>query len=313
MRFVKYNWKVIVVDDPCRLHTIETNKHDVSRLRGGGGKEKIINFSSFISQHWKYLKYRSVLNFYFNDVLNSFSLCITVGVVSVIVWMICSFIMYLTKWPLLKHRPRLGKTTSISMVIMSWTVIITFIIIVFVGYMAVSWFCPHCHWLHHQIHRAVLWNCLGSLCYCRRMTQCEAVRPGGKDIYTTPCNPCHCSRDGWCLWLWVEHIVSHRVCAPGIHLLLWSIHDLQVPSFWLCNMALKPYHCLEQCPHDMLLEGVLCWWQHGCLFVGCWSQCITQLIKRVAVLSPLSIQQLNISPSGGVQRDAQWSWSTKLR
>ena len=147
----------------------------------------------------------------------------------------------------------------------------------------------HCHWLHHQIHRVGLWSCLCcccSLCCCRHMTQCKAVRPGGKDIYPTPCNPCHCSRDGWCLWLEVEHIVSHRVCAPVIHLLLWPIHDLHG------SLPLALQHGFEA----MLLPGTVpsshAAWRR-CLFVSCWRQCIPQLInyKRVVVLAPLTIQQ----------------------
>ena len=42
-------------------------------------------------------KYRNFHNFHFNGVLNSFSLCMTVGVVSVVLSMICLFIMFLTK------------------------------------------------------------------------------------------------------------------------------------------------------------------------------------------------------------------------
>ena len=156
--------------------------------------------------------------------------------------------------------------------------------------MAASWFSPHCHWHHHQIHCAVLWNCLDSLCCCRRMTQCKVVWPGGKDIYPTPFNPCHCSRDGWCLWLQVEHIVSHWGCAPGIHLLLWPIHGLQGPLPLALQHGFEAISLPGTVP-SWLLEGVLCWWQHGCLFVGWWIQCIPQLIRRVAVLAPLTIQQ----------------------
>ena len=43
-----------------------------------------------------------------NTMLNSFSLCLTVGFESVILSMICFFIMFLTK-TLLKHCPRLSK------------------------------------------------------------------------------------------------------------------------------------------------------------------------------------------------------------
>jgi len=93
--------KIIVFGDPCGLHTIEMNKHDVSRLQKRKQTENPSIFSKVITvlfpNNGNMLKYRNVHNFHFNGVLNSFSLCMTVGVVSVILSMICLFIMFLTK------------------------------------------------------------------------------------------------------------------------------------------------------------------------------------------------------------------------
>ena len=207
------------------------------------------------------LKYRNVHNFYFNGVLNSFSLCMTVGVVSVILSMICLFTMFLTKWLLLKHHPWLGKAkaTSISMVSPSWTIIITFSIIVFVEYMAVSWFSPHRHWLHHQIHRAGLCSCLGSLCYCRRMTQCKAVRPGGKDrtftrhlaILVIAVEMCDVSDFKWSTLFLIEFVLQGSISSFGPSMTYRFLY------VWLCNMALKPSHCLEQCRHLLMAACLL--------------------------------------------------------
>ena len=113
---MKYNWKLIVVGDPCGLHTIEMNKHVVSRFQGKKQNENPSIFSKAIAVLFPNIgnisKYKNVHNFHFNGVMNSFSLCMTVGVVSVILSMICLFTMFLTECTLLKHRPWLGKAKA---------------------------------------------------------------------------------------------------------------------------------------------------------------------------------------------------------
>ena len=128
------NGIIVVVGDPCGLHTIEMNKHVVSRLQA----EKTL--------------------------------------------------------------------LEISMVSTSWTVIITFIIIVFVGYMAVSWFSPHCHWL---IIRCTVLGCGAVWTVCAAAGAWRNARQSGQEanklLFTLLINPCHCGVDGWCLWFQVEH------------------------------------------------------------------------------------------------------------
>ena len=57
VRFVKYSGKLVVVGDPCGLHTIEINEHDVSRLQGERPNENPSMFSKVMAVlFWKYLK-----------------------------------------------------------------------------------------------------------------------------------------------------------------------------------------------------------------------------------------------------------------
>ena len=87
--------------DPCGLHTIEIKKHDVSRLQGDKPNENASMFSKVMAVLFpntgNISKYRNFHNFDFYSVLNSFSLCMTFVVVSVILSMICLFITFLTK------------------------------------------------------------------------------------------------------------------------------------------------------------------------------------------------------------------------
>ena len=102
--------KIIVFGDPCvdyiLLKLINMMYID---YKGKKQNENPSIFSNVIAVLFpntgNISKYKNVHNVYFNGVLNSFSLCMTVGVVS----------------------------TSC-----------TVIIIVFVGYMSVSWFRSHC-------------------------------------------------------------------------------------------------------------------------------------------------------------------------
>ena len=109
---MKYNWETRCWGDHCGLHTIEINKHDLSRLQWDKPNENASMFSKVMTVLFpntgNISKYRNFHHFDFNGVLNSFSLCMTVVVVSVILSMICLFTMFLTKWLFLKHRQRLG-------------------------------------------------------------------------------------------------------------------------------------------------------------------------------------------------------------
>ena len=74
------------------------------------------------------------------------------------------------------------------------------------------------------------------------------------------------------------------------------MHDLQVPL----RLALQ--HGFEAISLPGAVPSSVDGSMSACLSVV---EASAYRIKRAAVLSPLSIQQLYISPRGGVQRDAQ--------